>query len=125
MSVAELKEAMLRAQEASYGDGLSKEERHPYMWACKGHYYNPTLNFDNFPYAFGLLFAKGVFAQYLQKGESFVPVYNQLLRSCGSGTIYDVAASVGIDVRSVAFWRGSLDILEESIDRFVALCEKQ
>ncbi len=125
MSVAELKDAMLRAQEASYGDGLSKDVRHPYMWACKGHYYSPTLNFYNFPYAFGLLFAKGVFAQYLEKGESFVPTYNQLLRSCGNGTVREVASSVGIDVGSADFWRSSLNILRESIDRFVDLCEKQ
>ncbi len=125
LSVAELKDAMLRAQEASYGDGLAKDARHPYMWACKGHYYSPTLHFYNFPYAFGQLFAKGVFAQYLKTGESYVPVYNKLLRSCGSGTVYDVAMSVGIDVRSVDFWRSSLNILRESISRFVALCDTQ
>ncbi len=124
LSVNELKDAMLRAQEASYGDGLDKDARHPYMWACKVHYYSPTLHFYNFPYAFGLLFAKGVFAQYLQKGDSFVPVYNQLLRSCGNGTVYDVAKSVGIDVRSVDFWRSSLNILKESIDQFIKLCDK-
>jgi oligoendopeptidase F len=125
MSVNELKEAMLRAQEASYGNGLEKDARHPYMWACKGHYYSPTLHFYNFPYAFGLLFAKGVFAQYLEKGETFVPTYNKLLRSCGNGTVYDVAMSVGIDVHSVDFWRSSLNILKESMDRFVELCDKQ
>ena len=125
LSVAELKDAMLRAQEASYGDGLAKDVRHPYMWACKGHYYSPTLHFYNFPYAFGQLFAKGVFARYLEAGESYVPVYNKLLRSCGSGTVYDVAMSVGIDVRSVDFWRSSLNILRESISRFVALCDTQ
>ena len=125
MSVNELKDAMLRAQKESYGDGLAKDARHPYMWACKGHYYSPTNHFYNFPYAFGLLFAKGVFAQYLQKGESYVPVYNQLLRSCGNGTVRDVALSVGIDVRSVDFWRSSLRIVTEEIDHFIALCEKQ
>ena len=125
MSVNELKDTMLRAQEASYGDGLAKDARHPFMWACKGHYYSPTLHFYNFPYAFGTLFAKGVFAQYLEKGEAFVPTYNQLLRSCGNGTVHDVASSVGIDVRSVDFWRSSLRILTQEIDRFVALCDQQ
>lgn len=49
MSVDELKDAMLRAQEASYGDGLDPEIRHPYMWACKSHYYSSGYNFYNFP----------------------------------------------------------------------------
>lgn len=124
MSVDELKDAMLRAQDAAYGDGLDPAVRHPYMWACKSHYYSSGLNFYNFPYAFGLLFGKGVFAQYLEKGESFVPVYNQLLRSCGSDTIANVAASVGIDVRSVDFWRASLEIIKKDIDAFCDLCEK-
>ena len=125
MSVDELKAAMLRAQEASYGDGLDKDVRHPYMWACKSHYYSSGLNFYNFPYAFGELFGKGVFAQYLKEGDTFVPKYNQLLRSCGSGSIAEVAASVGIDVHSIDFWRASLEVIKGEIDTFCQLCEKQ
>ncbi|MDD6052101.1 MAG: M3 family oligoendopeptidase [Clostridiales bacterium] len=124
MTVDELKDAMLRAQDATYGDGLDKNIRHPYMWACKSHYYSSGLNFYNFPYAFGELFGKGVFAQYLKEGEAFVPKYNQLLRSCGSGTIAEVAASVGIDVRSADFWRASLEVVKGDIDTFCALCNK-
>ena len=124
MTVDELKDAMLRAQDATYGDGLDKNIRHPYMWACKSHYYSSGLNFYNFPYAFGELFGKGVFAQYLKEGDAFVPKYNQLLRSCGSGTIAEVAASVGIDVRSADFWRASLEVVKNEIDTFCQLCEK-
>lgn len=121
MTVDELKDAMLRAQDATYGEGLAKDVRHPYMWACKSHYYSSGLNFYNFPYAFGLLFGKGVFARWLEKGEAFVPAYNQLLRSCGSDTIAGVAASVGIDVRSVDFWRSSLEVVKKDVDRFCEL----
>jgi len=64
-----------------------------------------------------------VFAQYLEKGSAFVPAYNQLLRSCGSAPIAEVAASVGIDVRSPEFWRSSLEIIKGEIDKFCALCE--
>ena len=124
MTVDELKDCMLRAQDATYGDGLDKNIRHPYMWACKSHYYSSGLNFYNFPYAFGELFGKGVFAQYLKEGDAFVPKYNQLLRSCGSGTIAEVAASVGIDVRSADFWRASLEVVKSEIDTFCQLCEK-
>jgi len=124
MTVDELKDCMLRAQDATYGDGLDKNVRHPYMWACKSHYYSSGLNFYNFPYAFGELFGKGVFAQYLKEGDAFVPKYNQLLRSCGSGTIAEVAASVGIDVRSADFWRASLEVVKSEIDTFCQLCEK-
>ena len=124
LSVDELKNLMLDAQDKSYGDGLDPDIRHPYMWACKSHYYIPGLGFYNFPYAFGLLFGKGVFAQYQEKGAAFVPTYNQLLRSCGSGSIADVAASVGIDVRSVDFWRESLRVIEKDIDLFLKLSDE-
>lgn len=124
MSVDELKDAMLRAQDASYGDGLDPNVRHPYMWACKSHYYSSGYNFYNFPYAFGELFGKGVFAQYLKKGADFVPDYCRLLRSCGSGSIADVAASVSIDVRDPDFWRSSLEIVKGNIDKFCALVEQ-
>ncbi len=125
MSVEELKAAMLSAQEKAYGDGLNQDLRHPFMWACKSHYYSAQMNFYNFPYAFGLLFGKGVFAQYLEKGEAFVPEYNRLLSICGSDNVANVAASVGIDVRSVEFWRSSLNVIKDSVDRFVALCENR
>ena len=112
---------MLEAQKKAYGDGLDQTCLHPYMWLCKGHYYSGSLSFYNFPYAFGELFAKGVFAQYLQKGAAFVPDYCRLLRSCGSGTIADVAASVGIDVRNPDFWRSSLEVVKGNIDKFCEL----
>ena len=125
LSVDEMKQLMLDAQDQSYGDGLDPEYRHPYMWACKSHYYIPGLGFYNFPYAFGLLFGKGVYAQYLEKGADFVPTYNQLLRSCGSDMVADVAASVGIDVRSVDFWRASLKTIAQDIDLFIRLADEQ
>ena len=125
LSVDEMKQLMLDAQDQSYGDGLDPEYRHPYIWACKSHYYIPGLGFYNFPYAFGLLFGKGVYAQYLEKGADFVPTYNQLLRSCGSDMVADVAASVGIDVRSTDFWRASLQTIAQDIDLFITLADEQ
>lgn len=125
MSIEELKDAMLRAQDAAYGDGLAKDVRHPYMWACKSHYYSSGFNFYNFPYAFGLLFGKGVFARWLEKGSAFLPEYNALLRSCGSAEIADVAAGVGIDVRSGDFWRSSLEVIRRDIDRFCELAARR
>lgn len=124
LSVNELKEIMLDAQNQTYGDGLDPDLRHPYMWACKSHYYISGMAFYNFPYAFGQLFGAGVYAQYVEQGADFVPKYNQLLRSCGSGMISDVAASVGIDVRSVDFWRTSLKVYEQQIEEFIALADE-
>ena len=100
LSVNELKEIMLDAQDKSYGDGLDPEIRHPYMWACKTHYYYPGLAFYNFPYAFGQLFGTGVYAQYKQEGASFVTKCCKLMRSSGSGMVADAPARAGKEVDS-------------------------
>ena len=41
----------------------------PICGLCKGHYYSGSLSFYNFPYAFGGLFARGLYAKYQQEGE--------------------------------------------------------
>ena len=124
-SAQELNGFMLDAQEQSYGDGLSKDARHPSMWVCKSHYYSTGLHFYNFPYAFGLLFGLGVFVQFQKEGPAFVPKYDKLLASCGSDTVRNVAASVGIDVNSVDYWRSALDVVRGEINEFLALSEKK
>ncbi|MBR4067501.1 MAG: M3 family oligoendopeptidase [Clostridia bacterium] len=122
-SAAELNRMMLDAQEAAYGDGLDKNLRHPSMWVNKSHYYSVGLHFYNFPYAFGLLFGLGVFALYQKEGAAFLPKYDAMLAACGNGTVADVAASVGIDVRSVDYWRSALDVVRSEVDEFVSLCK--
>ncbi|WP_353892734.1 M3 family oligoendopeptidase [Proteinivorax hydrogeniformans] len=123
LSVDELKEIMLEAQRKAYGDGLDHDYLHPYMWVCKPHYYSAGRSFYNFPYSFGLLFSLGIYAQYLEEGEAFVEKYDKLLSLTGKNTIADVAAMVGIDVRSVDFWRSSLNIIAKDIDKFLELVE--
>lgn len=123
LSVETLKSYMLKAQEDAYGDGLDPGYRHPYMWLNKGHYYSAGYNFYNFPYAFGLLFAKGLYKLYQLEGASFIPKYNELLAFTGQETIENVCASVGIDVTTKDFWYKSLDVIVEDIDAFVRLSE--
>lgn len=121
VSVEELKEIMLKAQEEAFGDGLDKEYLHPYMWLCKSHYYSAEANFYNFPYAFGLLFAKGLYAEYLKRGSSFAEDYAKLLSITGKNDLADITMTMGIDIHSVDFWRSSLKMVEEDIDIFIKL----
>ena len=121
VSVNELKEIMMDAQKQAYGNGLDHDHLHPYMWACKPHYYYASRNFYNFPYAFGLLFAKGLYAEYIKRGDEFVASYDKLLSMTGKMNIADVTMEMGIDVRNVEFWRGSLKLIEKNIEKFVNL----
>ena len=121
LTVEQIKELMLEAQKEAYGDGLDPEYLHPYMWAWKPHYYDADYNYYNFPYAFGLLFAKGLYAEYLKKGESFTSEYERLLSITGKNKIADITKEVGIDIHNKEFWRNSLKTIEEDIDEFIEL----
>jgi pepF/M3 family oligoendopeptidase len=119
LSIAELNELMLDAQRQTYGDGLDADTLHPYMWAVKPHYYGSS--FYNYPYMFGLLFGLGLYARYQADAAGFRAVYDELLSSTGLGDAAGLAGRFGIDIRSVEFWRASLDVIRRDIDRFEVL----
>ena len=114
-------ELMLSAQKQAYGEGLDENCMHPYMWLCKGHYYSGGLSFYNYPYAFGGLFARGIYAKYLEEGKPFVETYKQMLRATGTSTVEDAAKVCGIDLTDVNFWRAGLASISEQIDEFCEL----
>lgn len=124
LSVDEINTLMTNAQKSAYGDGLDENILHPYMWLIKPHYYSAGLNFYNFPYAFGLLFAKGLYAKYLENPEFFKSKYDLLLAASGKMPIVDVCKILDIDVESQAFWKASLDILTKDIEHFEALVKE-
>jgi oligoendopeptidase F len=115
----ELDELMLECQRQTYGDGLDDALLHPKMWAVKGHYYGPT--FYNYPYTFGLLFGLGLYARYTADPDGFRAGYDDLLSSTGLADAATLAQRFGIDVRGLAFWRASLDVIREKIGEFEQL----
>jgi len=124
LSADELSEIMLSAQKATYGDGLDEDYLQKYMWTWKPHYYSEELSFYNFPYAFGLLFATGLYAIYQERGESFVPEYKDLLSSTGMNKAVDLAKRFNIDIQDKAFWEGSLRIVAQRVQRYKELVTK-
>ena len=114
-------ELMLDAQRKAYGDGLDEGCMHRYMWLCKGHYYSGGLSFYNYPYAFGGLFARGIYAKYLEEGKPFVETYKKMLRATGTSTVEEAALVCGVDLTDVNFWRAGLASIAEQIDEFCEL----
>ncbi len=122
MNADTLCQFMTEAQKQSYGDGLDQNVMHPYMWVCKSHYYGPT--YYNFPYAFGGLFAHGLYAQYEKEGPSFVPKYKKLLYTTCIATAEDTAKVADIDLTDKDFWRGALQTIADQIDLFCELVKE-
>lgn len=108
---------MADAQERSYGDGLS-DERHEYMWAVKSHYYSVDLDFYNYPYAFGQLFAAGLYSRYKKEGKAFVDIYCKLLADTGSMSCEDLCRQAGFDITKKDFWKSGIDFYINEIEQF-------
>ncbi len=121
MSADRMCELMISAQRQAYGEGLDESFMHPYMWLCKGHYYSGGLSFYNFPYAFGGLFARGLYAKYKKEGSSFVPTYKEMLRATSVTDIEDCAKTVGVDLTDKEFWREGLRTIADEIEEFCEL----
>ncbi len=118
LSVADMKAAMLDAQEAAYGDGLHPDHRHEYMWAVKGHYFTP---FYNWPYTFGLLFGIGLYARYVDDPQRFRAGYDDLLSTVGMADAAALAGRFGFDVRERSFWAESLAVVGRHVDDYERL----
>ena len=121
LSADDFNDIMERAQKETYGDGLDDRYLQKFMWTWKPHYYSPDAPYYNFPYAFGLLFATGLYAIYQQRGAEFVEDYKNLLASTGEDTAAKLAKHFGIDITKRKFWDDSLAIIGRRIDRYCEL----
>ncbi len=119
LSADDLNDIMERAQKATYGDGLDERYLQKFMWTWKPHYY--SSGFYNYPYAFGLLFATGLYAIYKKRGADFVPDYKDLLASTGEDRAAELADRFGINIRTKKFWADSLAIIGKRVERYCQL----
>jgi pepF/M3 family oligoendopeptidase len=118
LSADDFNDIMERAQKETYGDGLDERYLQKFMWTWKPHYYRTDVSFYNYPYAFGLLFATGLYAIYQQRGAEFVEDYKNLLASTGEESAARLAKRFGIDITKRKFWDDSLAIISKRIDRY-------
>jgi pepF/M3 family oligoendopeptidase len=121
MSADRMCELMTAAQKKAYGEGLDENALHPYMWLCKGHYYSGGLSFYNYPYAFGGLFARGLYAKYKAEGKDFVDTYKAMLKATSVMDVEECAKIAGVDLTDKNFWRQGLKSIADRIDEFCEL----
>jgi len=112
---------MERAQKETYGEGLDPRFLQKFMWTWKPHYYTSGYSFYNYPYAFGLLFATGLYGIYEKRGEAFVPDYKHLLASTGENRAAELADRFGLNIRTKPFWSKGLAVIGQNVERFCAL----
>ncbi len=125
LSVSRLKQLMTETQRRVLGDVLETGGEDPYFWASKLHFYITGLTFYNFPYTFGYLLSRGLYAMFKLEGAAFLPKYEQLLRIAGSDTSENVVKrAVNRDIGSTAFWSEAIQSLETTLHQLESLLPK-
>lgn len=121
LPLEELNELMIHSMREAYGDSIEIETIHPYMWMNKPGYFMVDNEFLNFPYSFGVLFSKGLYAEYIKRGQGFAHEYDKFLGKTSINTVETLAKTMNIDVHSIEFWRSSLGLIERDIEKFISI----
>jgi len=122
LSVSRLKELMAETQREVFGDVLAEGGEDPYFWASKLHFYITGVTFYNFPYTFGFLLSRGLFAMFQKEGADFLPRYEEFLRLTGSDSAEGVAKrALGCDLEDTRFWSDAIKTLETPLDQLEEL----
>ena len=125
LTVSRLKELMIETQRRILGDVLETGGEDPYFWASKLHFYITGLTFYNFPYTFGFLLSRSLYAMFKQQGATFLSQYEEFLRLTGSDTAEKVAQrALGRNLEDPEFWSEAILSLEEPLNRLEAMLPK-
>lgn len=124
MFATDLEELMLDAEKKCFGNGMDHDWLHPFRWITKVHYYIPDIAYYNFPYTFGALFSRGLYAMYEKEGQDFLPKYRALLKASTTNTVEDTAMVAGIDLTKPDFWEASLKSITNQMDAFLNLVKE-
>jgi len=125
LSVSRLKQLMVETQGRVLGEVLETGGEDPYFWASKLHFYITGITFYNFPYTFGFLLSRGLYAMFKKEGTSFVRKYEEFLRLTGSDTAENVVRrSLGRDLENPEFWTEAIRSLEEPLNQLETLLPK-
>jgi oligoendopeptidase F len=117
-----LRDLMSAAWQRYYGDSLCEYDS--MFWCSKLHFHMTGISFYNFPYTFGYLFSLGVLARRETLGDDFPAAYRALLRDTGRMDVEDLAHKhLGVDLAEPAFWRASVAMVRENVQRFGKLVE--
>lgn len=117
-----LSELMVSAQRAQFGDALARGEEDPLFWASKLHFFIPDVTFYNFPYTFGYLLSRGMYALFLGSGPGFLTRYEAFLAESGTALAHEVArATIGCDLEARTFWADAIETLVSPTDELERL----
>ena len=90
-------------------------------WVSIPHFFHSP--FYCYSYSFGNLLALALYQRYKKEGESFAPVYTQILAAGGSKKPEDLLAEHGLDITGERFWREGFGYVADRVRELRALLE--
>jgi oligoendopeptidase F len=119
LSVDRISELWVESQAELFGDSVQITEGYRTWWSYIPHFIN-TPGYV-YAYSYGLLLALSAYSRYREQGESFAPLYLELLAAGGSRSPEELAAIVGIDLADPGFWDSGLALVQEQLTAAEAL----
>lgn len=110
----ELCELWMSEQRRLFGDSVDVAPIYRTGWSYIPHFIHSR--FYCYSYAFGELLTLALFQRYKDEGAAFVPSYLELLAAGGSMAPVDLAARLGFDLASPAFWDRGCAAIARMVD---------
>ncbi len=120
-SPEELGQIWLQVNQELYGASgdVFTYENMENLWAYISHFHRP---FYVYGYAFGELLTQSIYAQRETMGDTFEPLYLDMLRSGGTRNVVELLAPFGLDPNHEEFWVKGIECgLGKMIDEAEAL----
>ncbi len=123
LSFQEMSDIWDKYVKEAYADSVDFLSEQSANWASIPHFL--FTRYYCYAYSFGMLFVLGLYQQYLEEGNSFIPKLKSILEAGGSQFPIDLATSVGLDIRKEEFWQAGFDYLNGLLTEFKEIVDKR
>ena len=124
LSAEQLDEIWLQVTREFYGEegDVFTYVNVSHLWSYIPHFHRP---FYVYGYAFGELLTQSIYAQREAMGDTFEPLYLDMLRSGGTRNVVELLAPFGLDPNHEEFWTKGIECgLGKMIDEAEALSKE-
>jgi oligoendopeptidase F len=105
----DLSAAYLDTLHRQFGRAVPVPDEFRWEWLSIPHLFGSP--FYCYAYSFGNLLVLALYRQYRREGQAFVPKYLNLLAAGGSKSPEAILSTVGVDMKSAAFWQSGFDTI--------------
>ncbi|MCZ6820852.1 MAG: M3 family metallopeptidase [Calditrichaeota bacterium] len=102
-----------------YGDSVDFLPEEKWFWSVIPHFIH--TRFYCYAYTFGALLVLGLFNQYEEEGEAFVPKYRGLLAAGDSDWPKNLIGKMGLDISEPTFWKGGFKVIRNMLEELEEL----